>query len=661
MGETRKGMNVKTRPALGVCYYPEHWPEEKWSEDAQRMAALGLTYVRIGEFAWSRLEPVKGRYEFDWLRRAIDALHGAGLKIVLGTPTATPPKWLVDAMPDMLPVGADGKARGFGSRRHYCFSHEGYRTECRRIVIALAEAFGNHPGVAAWQTDNEYDCHNTTLSFSAAAKDAFRNWLAQKYQSPDVLNRAWGNVFWSMEYASFDEIELPNGTVTEANPAHWMDFRRFSSNQVVSFNKLQTDILHKLSPGRDVIHNFMGRTLAFDHFDCGVDLDVSSWDSYPLGFLEDRSDRDTAFKQAFLRAGDPDFQAFHHDLYRATSAGRWWIMEQQPGPVNWAPHNPVPRDGMVRLWSWEAFAHGAEVVSYFRWRQAPFAQEQMHAGLLRPDSVEARGYLEAKAVADEIAQLGELVHEQAPAAIVFDYPSAWAWDIQRQGREFDYFRLVFDFYRALRHLGFDVDFVSSAKPDLNGYRLVLVPGLFAWNEALVAALRETQALVVVGPRSGSKTQDFAIPPALPPSLPKDLLDLTISRVESLPDNSPVALKGGEGTLKFWREFAEPSGACEPVMLCHDDTPALVAQGRLHYLCGWPDDGAARHIVGALARQAGLETLRLPDGLRVRRAGGLLFAFNYSDAAIDVRKHVKASACRMGDFVLEPSGVAVLEG
>ncbi|HET7413130.1 MAG TPA: beta-galactosidase, partial [Pararhizobium sp.] len=152
--------------ALGVCYYPEHWPEETWAEDARRMADLGITYVRIGEFAWSRLEPKRGDLQFDWLAHSIDTLHAAGLKVVLGTPTATPPKWLVNEIPDMLPVGADGQRRGFGSRRHYDFSHQGFREECRRIVTALGERFGRHPGVAAWQTDNEYGCHDTVVSYS---------------------------------------------------------------------------------------------------------------------------------------------------------------------------------------------------------------------------------------------------------------------------------------------------------------------------------------------------------------------------------------------------------------------------------------------------------------------------------------------------------------
>ena len=109
---------------LGVCYYPEHWPEEWWARDAQRMVELGIRYVRIGEFAWSRLEPSRGHFTWDWLDRAMEVLADAGLKIVLGTPTATPPKWLMDEHPDIAPVDIDGKPRGFGSRRHYTFSSE---------------------------------------------------------------------------------------------------------------------------------------------------------------------------------------------------------------------------------------------------------------------------------------------------------------------------------------------------------------------------------------------------------------------------------------------------------------------------------------------------------------------------------------------------------
>ena len=646
---------------LGVCYYPEHWPEARWADDARRMAALGLTHVRIGEFAWSRLEPRRGQFEFDWLSRAIGTLHAAGLKTVLGTPTATPPKWLVDEMPDMLPVGADGSVRGFGSRRHYDFSHDGYLKESKRITLVLARAFGAHPGVSAWQTDNEYDCHNTTLSYSPAARANFRIWLQQKYQSPDALNRAWGNVFWSMEIADFSEIELPNLTVTEANPAHVMDFRRFASDMVVRFNRAQADIIRAHSPGRDVIHNFMGRTLAFDHFDLGADLDVSSWDSYPLGFLETRSDQDDDWKRQFARAGDPDFQAFHHDLYRATSKGRWWVMEQQPGPVNWAPHNPAPRDGMVRLWSWEAFAHGAETVSYFRWRQAPFAQEQMHAGLLRPDSSEAEGFAEAAHVAQELGALNSVldaVPGRADVAIVFDYPSAWAWEIQPQGREFDYFRLVFDFYRSIRRLGLSVDIVPAGAPKLDGYRLALIPGLFTWTPDLLDAIRTFYGHLLIGPRSGSKTADFAIPEILAPALPTDILDIRVTRVESLGANTPVAMNGG-GSFQFWREFLEAGPSVETVLGADDGVPGLVAQGRIHYLGGWPDQSLMSETLQRLASGAGLDIRDLPDGVRLRRHGGHVFALNYGATPFDLAELGWTGAPVLGDLVLEPSGVAVM--
>ena len=267
---------------LGVCYYPEHWTEDRWAIDAAQMIEAGLTWVRVGEFAWSRLEPSPGDLQLDWLERAINVLGDAGLKVILGTPTATPPRWMLDKHPDMLAVDAEGRTRGFGSRRHYCFSHEGFIAESRRITEILANRFARNPHIQAWQTDNEYGCHETTVSYSDAAKRAFQDWCAQTYQSPDALNRAWGNIFWSMEYDSFDQIGLPNLTVTEPNPSHVLAFRRFSSDQVVRFNRVQTDVL-RAHTDVPLIHNYMGRVTDFDHYDVGADLDIASWDSYPIG------------------------------------------------------------------------------------------------------------------------------------------------------------------------------------------------------------------------------------------------------------------------------------------------------------------------------------------------------------------------------------------
>ncbi|MEQ8480379.1 MAG: beta-galactosidase [Hoeflea sp.] len=613
---------------IGTCYYPEHWPREVWEEDARRMAEAGLTWVRIGEFAWSRLEPEPGGYEFDWLDSAIAVLGKAGLRVVLGTPTATPPRWMLDRHPDMLAVDAEGRPRKFGSRRHYCFSHEGYKAECAKIVTRLAERYGRNPHVAAWQTDNEYGCHDTTISYSDAARKAFRLWLRARYGGPGndgdigALNEAWGNVFWSMEYADFDDIDTPNLTVTEPNPSHALDYRRFSSDQVVAFNRLQTEIIRAHSDA-PIAHNYMGRVTDFDHYKVGADLEIASWDSYPLGFLEDRVPASVERQRHYARQGDPDFQAFHHDLYRAVGRGRWWVMEQQPGPVNWAPHNPAPLPGMVRLWSWEAFAHGAEAVCYFRWRQAPMAQEQMHAGLLRPDSAEAQGLAEARRVAAELAEAPDVGVSPPSVALIFDYDAEWAWAIQPHGKGLSYFELVFDTYRALRRAGHSVDIIAPDHRRLEDYKLILAPGLMHMTGGLKSALAESGAVVLIGPRSGARDRTMRTPVPLPPAIPG--LDATVSHVESLRPDSPVSLASG-GTIRSYREFLE-TGA-EVLERTADNEPAVVARGKLIYCAGWLDADAMFRLVQNLSARAGLGTLDLPDDVRCRDTGTERFWFNY---------------------------------
>ena len=626
-------------PKLGSCYYPEHWPEGQWKKDADKMIASGLTWVRIGEFVWSRIEPEEGKQNFQWLDRAISILGEAGLKVVMSTPTAAPPRWLLDKWPDMLIVDALGQARKFGSRRHYCFSHEGYLQESLRIAKTLAGRYGNNPYIKAWQLDNEYGCHSTTLSFSASAAKAFIAWLSDKYKSIDALNEAWGNVFWSMEYNSFDQIELPNLTVTEANPSHELDFRRFSSDQVIKFNRSQAVLMREYTK-MPLIHNYMGRITDFDHYAVGQDLDIASWDSYPLGFLEDRSTQDEDFKLHFMRYGDPDFQAFHHDLYRTVGKGRWWVMEQQPGPVNWAPYNPEPAPGMVRLWSWEAIAHGAEVVSYFRWRQAPFAQEQMHAGLQRPDGAAELGLAQASQVAKELIEFTDIEQIQSKVALVFDYESCWAWEIQPQGKNFSYFELVYDYYKALRGLGLSIDILPPNQKDLSGYKIVLVPGLMCLSKTLELAIQSFKGVLLAGPRTGSKTPNMHIPKQLPPIIPG--IKGTVSSVESLRPSAFINIEKG-GKFKCWMEnLVECSHVIER---CDDGRPAIIGQANRQYLAGWPDQEALIRILSDACIAQNISITNLPNSVRVRDTESHRFWFNYSETESIV-----------GKVKLAPSGV-----
>jgi beta-galactosidase len=638
---------------LGVCYYPEHWPQARWSEDARRMKALGLTYVRVGEFAWSRLEPQPGQLDFGWLDGVLETLGSAGLRVVLGTPTATPPKWLVDRTPRMLAVDRDGRPRGFGSRRHYCFSSASYARECERIVTVLGERYGQHAAVAGWQTDNEYGCHDTVRCYCGNCRDAFRAWLQRRHGSLEALNQAWGNVFWSMEYRAWDEVELPHLTVTEANPAHWLDFYRFASDQVVAFNRLQVEVLRRLSPKRFLAHNYMGFSTDFDHFRVAEDLDVASWDSYPLGFT-DLFPLPTETKRRYARTGHPDIAAFHHDLYRGVGRGRWWVMEQQPGPVNWAPHNPSPAPGMVRLWTWEALAHGAEAVSYFRWRQAPFAQEQMHAGLHRPDFAPDVGFFEVERTAREMATMQLGAAARAPVALVFAYEAAWVLSIQPQGAEFQYQAQVLEWYTAIRRLGFDVDIVPPGAR-LDGYALVLVPTLPIISDAAMKAFESCKGHVIFGPRSGSKTPHFQIPQGLPPGPLQRLLDLKVTRVESLPPDltEPLEWEGQTYEARLWLESLDAGNAVQARF--GNSTPALVSNGRLHYLACGVEMAFLMDWFEALAREANLEPLRLPEGVRLRTRGGITFAFN-SDPDPWRAPVPPYARLLLGDGVVPPQGV-----
>lgn len=647
---------------LGVCYYPEHWPQEKWEDDARQMAALGLHYVRIGEFAWSRYEPRPGEYDFAWFDKAIDILHAAGLKVVIGTPTATPPKWLIDAHPEILPVDPHtGQVRGFGSRRHYDFSSEVYLHHALRITEVMAKRYGPHPGVVGWQTDNEISCHDTTLSGSEAAKHGFQKWLKARYGTIEALNTAWGNVFWSMEYQDFDAIELPILAVTETSPAHRLAWRRYSSDMVIRFHNEMAKVIRAHAPGHFITHNFipMNET-GVDNFALAEPLDFASYDNYPLG----RTDLAFAHKGAdefrrYMRTGHPDFGAWYFDQTQGLAKGDFWVMEQQPGPVNWAHHNPRPLPGMVRLWSLEAFAHGAAVVSYFRWRQAPFAQEQMHAGLLRSDSSKAEAWAEVEQVRRDIETLGldQIKPQAATVAIISDAETQWVGEIERQGDSYDFPRIQFQWYSALRRLGVDVDVVSD-KADLSAYRLILIPSRAIIDDVFVDKLAALKVPVVFGPRSGAKTAEFTLPDTLPPGALQRLLPIRVETVETLrPDCfESISFEGETYKSISWREGIA-AGPTQVLAEFDDGGPALLRHKHVLYLASLVDDAFLETLFAKLCGEAGVDFIDLPPDMRLRKRGALTFAFNYRDIAQEAPAPDNARFL-LGERLVAPRSVSV---
>ncbi|MEO0672936.1 MAG: beta-galactosidase [Pseudomonadota bacterium] len=514
--------------------------------------------------------------------------------------------------------------------------------------------------VTAWQIDNEYGCHDTTLSYSESARAAFADWLRRKYETIDRLNAAWGTVFWSMELRSFDEVTLPNLTVTEPNPAQLLDFRRFSSDAVATFHRQMVAIVKRHAPGRTVTHNFMGAETGFDHFDVARDLDVASWDSYPLGFLE-RLGRDAAWKSWYLRAGDPDFQAFHHDLYRGVGRGRMWVMEQQPGPVNWAAWNPSPHPGMVRLWALEAVAHGAELVSFFRWRQAPFAQEQFHTGLLRSDGSDDVAASEVRETADDLKTLAPSLSPEpptSPIALVFDYPSAWSLETQPQAADASGLIAALEVYRALRRLGQSIDVVGP-DADFSRYRLVVVPQLVIATEAFADAVGRSGARVLFAPRCGSRTEAHRIPDALPPGPLRSLIDVRVLRAESLRPGARHPLQR-KGTVHHWFEDIAPGPGVTVKETLEDGRPVWLASGRVSYLAGWPDETALFDILTRELDEAGLRVLETGDDLRIRDHGALRTIVNYGPKPHDASDLIgDGDTILLGGATLDVAGVCVV--
>ncbi|PKO22817.1 MAG: beta-galactosidase [Chloroflexi bacterium HGW-Chloroflexi-1] len=638
-------------PLLGVDYYPEHWPADRWATDARMMHAAGLSVVRIGEFAWAKMEPTEGRYDWRWLDEALEALAAEGLQVVLGTPTSTPPAWLIQKHPDILPVDAQGRRRNFGSRRHYCSNNATYHEYTRRIVTALAHRYGNHPAVIGWQLDNEFGCHDTARCYCENCAAAFRVWLKDKYSSLDALNAAWGAVFWSQSYTDWAQISPPNLTVTEANSSHVLDWYRFSSDSVVAYAQIQISILRQLAPDRFITTNFMGPFPDLDYYQLSAPLDFIAWNSYPTGYAEVTGPTlympDEPRPKLAYDVGDPYVTGFCHDLMRGLKDGLpYWVMEQQAGSINWANTNPGIRPGTVRLWTWHDLAAGADTVVYFRWRACLYAQEQYHSGLLRHDAAPDLGYREVLRMKDEQPLMRSIqgARVQVDVAILADYDDLWALDLQPHNHVIAYWRHLFAYHRALVRAGVPTDVVSK-QADLSRYKLVIAPSLLladdVWAARLTAYVKAGGTLVL-GVRSGFKTPSNLVTDQPLPGPFRELVGATVEAWHSLPPGVTYPLTDHKHqmlTAAIWAEGLSTQSA-QPLMFYTGGplegqaavTVKVVGQGRAVYAGVWPDEAVLNSLISWLLPQAGVQPLALlPEGVLVSRRGSFVFLFNFTDA------------------------------
>lgn len=546
----------------GVDYYPEHWPEERWEIDASLMESAGINVARLAEFAWVKLEPKEGYYDFSWLDKAIDILGRYNIKIVLGTPTASPPMWLVKKYPQVLPRDKDGHIMGPGGRRHYCYNSPEYRELSRKIVTAMAEHYKDNPNVIGWQIDNELGCHESNRCYCDNCLVKFREWLKKKYGTIENLNNSWGTIFWSQTYTDWDEVIIPRRTVGAHNPSLLLDFLRFVSDSTIEYQNLQVEILRKVCPDKFITHNFMGLFGGLDYYKLAETLDFVSWDNYPR----------------FRGQPDPARIALSHDVMRGVNRGKpFWIMEEQSGAAGWEIFGSHPLPGEIRLWSYQGIAHGADAIVYFRWRTCRFGTEEYWHGVLDHDGIPRRRYEEVKKMGEEVKTLTEIEGStyKAETAIIYSYDIRWAFEIQPNNPNFSYMEQIQKYYTGLFNQHVPVDIVHPLA-DLSRYKLVIAPSLYLMTQEIRENLEryvENGGTLVVTLRSGVKDWNNVVTDKTLPGELAELLGIEIEEYLSMAPDEQYHIKGvgpEKFTCKAICEYVKPKSA--EVLAFYEDGP-----------------------------------------------------------------------------------------
>jgi len=616
----------------GGDYNPEQWPRETWAEDMRLMREAGVNRVSVGIFSWALFEPEEGRYEFDWFDEVLDLLHQNGIEACLATPTASPPPWFAATYPEAVMVDAEGRQLTHGSRQGFDPSSDVYLAKALAIARKVAERYADHPAVALWHIHNEYGCHNAR-SYTKAATAKFRTWLRERYGDLDGLNAAWGTAFWSQAYSAWDQVYAPLPTPTIPNPGQVLDWKRFSSWQLVQNYRAEAAVIREYSD-KPMTTNFMtGSHPEVDLWEFSGAVDVVSTDHYLAG-----EDAD-----AHVNLG------FAADYARSLGAGKPWIlMEHSTSAVNWQGRNraKAPRE-MLRN-SFSHFARGADAIMFFQWRASRQGAEKWHSGMVPHAGTDSKIWRE---VCELGARLGELAEVEgsrvdAATAILWDFPNAWAQEHEaRPTNEFTAQGIFDAYYAALWRAGITAD-VAEPEGDLSKYKFVVVPAVYLLSREGAANLRrfvDGGGTVLVTPYSGIADETDTVYLGGYPGAFRDVVGVRSEEFYPLMGGRVELASGGHGTI--WSEAAEPAGA-EVRDTYADGTPAWLVnrfgEGTAHYLTTFPDDATLDRIVAAAAADAGVAPVaEAPLGVEVvRRAHedgrSWLFCINHTDTDATVK-------------------------
>jgi beta-galactosidase len=651
---------------LGAAWYPEQWPESRWDADLELMQKAHMHMVRVGEFAWTALEPQEGTYDLDWLERGINLAGQHGISVILGTPSAGPPVWMARKYPDILVTEPDGKRYEGATRNHYNWNSERYREFVREIDERLAQRFGHNPNVIGWQIDNEY----VKASFDADSQEQFHRWLQHRYGTIGRLNQLWTTAYNNQTYSTWSDVPLVNGTA-DNNPGLWLDSKRFISDSLGDYQRVQIDAIRKYAdPRQKLTTNMMGWFDLFDHYTVGGDLDIIAWDNPQV-------------QGSF----HPIRNGATHDLMRGLKGANYWVMETTAGPRGGGNASAMLDKGEMRSAIWSYIGHGADLVSYWQWRDALNGGEANHGAIVDVDGKPDPIYAEIAQVGREFEKTGTAMsgtHVEANVAILHSYPSRWIITWQKMNPGYDAIDELMSYYTPLHELGYTVDIVPPDR-DLSKYKLVVAPGLEVLTQAeadnLIRYVKQGGHLVF-GQRSGMKDENDSRWPQRQPGPLASLLGAHVEQYMSLNDSVEVSGMWGEAKAQLLAEqIAIDADDVKVLMRYHaprswlDGEPAAVSRpignGSFAYIGAWLDEVAMKRAMQWMLTESKVrpDLFNTPEGVEVYRRSSVdhdvFIVENYSDApqTITLPSEMKDLLAdqTVTSLKLPVYGVAVLSG
>ncbi|MDU1905906.1 MAG: beta-galactosidase [Dysgonomonas sp.] len=650
-----KYFDPKDLTIVGTYYYPEHWDESQWERDLKQIKELGFDFVHYAEFAWAQLEPSEGVYDFAWLDRAVNIADKNGLKVIMCTSTATPPVWLIRKHPDILIEHENGTKMDHGARQHPSVSNNYYRQYSMKMIEKLAQHYGNDKRIMGWQLDNE---PRPAQDYGKDAQQRFRDYVKNKYQTIEALNKAWGTAFWSQVYSDFSEVNIPRVSQMFMNTHQILDYNRFTTDEMASFLDEQTILIRKYSnPSQWITTNYIPE-YQDGHLRKSMELDFHSYTRYMV-FGENYG-----IGRKGYRLGPVERIAKANDFFR-TIDGVYGVMELQPGQVNWGKINSQPLPGAVRLWLWHVFAGGSSFTCTYRYRQPIYGTELYHYGIVGPDGVTpTKSGLEYSEFIREITQLRKEyipntknpeAYEKRRTAILYNHENTWEMQKNRQTTEWDTESHIDKYYNALKNFGAPVDFIDE-RNDFSKYNVIIAPAYEMIDKALVQRWKDyvnNGGNLVLTCRTGHKTRNGQL---FESKFAESIYSLIGAQVDfydllqpSTPDN--ISFDGNNYLWTSWGEILIPEKETEIWATYLGDfyegstaiTHYKLGKGTVTYVGVDSQDGKMeKEVLKKLYSKLNIPLLDLPAGLHIEYRDGFGIAVNYADKtySLPVNNNVK---------------------